>query len=681
MKSAHRFSVLMAALFAVCPVLMAQENSEAPPLNLGGFNTEGSATVGYRFDTVKGYQPQFLQLFDLQPGFRLQDFNMFGEAQEGHNSFADSYSLSMSGLGGDPFPTAQLSVIKNNRFDFRANWRQSYYYWNQNDNVVLPIAAVGSSLAKGLTDNHDWATVRKFGSADLTLHATNHLRFNFDYYRTTDSGALFTTRSIDFLGSPDFWGSFARANPYSLFAPLNDETNRFTGGVDYTWHSWNFHYNLGYQTFNENINLNNVASPELSINTGASASASEPLTSTSWSQARRLTSPLSEFSFTGKPLSKLEWRGEYIYYHFQGPATFDQSANGVAPDSTGAFSPYTFTQSVRAMVKEPDHVISTGFTYDVNSWWNVNLDYRYSRLTSEGIGNLASLFSQGVPAPAPTASTAQDDNVWRNGISDLDFTLGFTPTSKLTLRPGIHLLKEDVETFENGVIDLAHTLRIKTVAPEISIAYQPSKMFSIRGDLHSFTNGASFTAITPHTLVGGHVVVRFQPTAKVALEDEMNLSNSRLLDTGFQSNVRSNALMLSYSFSDQFSVFGGFSYDSFYAQGDIVYIRGTPPLNDFLQDQEVNRVWQGGVETRPVKRFGLRLSGNYDRSTGLGYISGEPPAYGPLRWPLVTGTVYYDFPKAGRLSIDLQRTYYIEQIVTANNFGANLLTIRWTRNF
>ena len=101
----------------------------------------------------------------------------------------------------------------------------------------------------------------------------------------------------------------------------------------------------------------------------------------------------------------------------------------------------------------------------------------------------------------------------------------------------------------------------------------------------------------------------------------------------------------------------------------------------FLRDQEINRVWQGGVEGRPTKRLGLRLTGNFDRSTGLGQLSGEPPAYGPVTWPLVTGTVYYDFRIVGRLAIDLQRTYYIEQIVPVNNYSANLLTIRWTKGF
>ena len=203
MRSTHcfiRLTVFALVLAAsLPPTLRAQtgdgDGYEAPPITLGGFNTQGSVTFGYRFADIKGYQPMYMELLDLRPGPRLTDFNMFGVAAEKANPFADSYSLSMSGLGGDPFPTAQLTVSKSKLYDFRANWRQSYYNWNQNDNVVLPIAAAAPGLGTGLTDNHNWATVRKFGSADFTLHATNRLRFNFDYYRTTDDGPTFPTRA------------------------------------------------------------------------------------------------------------------------------------------------------------------------------------------------------------------------------------------------------------------------------------------------------------------------------------------------------------------------------------------------------------------------------------------------------------------------------------------------------
>ena len=166
------------------------------------------------------------------------DFNMFGEAQGRVNPFADSYSLSVTGLGGEPFETGQLSVSKTRLYDFRANWRQSYYYWNQNDNLVLPIAAVGTGLSTGLTDNHAWGTVRKFGSADFTLHATNNLRFNFDYYRTSDSGPTFTTESLDFFDSPALLGYLRAGQPLlPVRAHRRQQPTVSPAGIDYTYHS------------------------------------------------------------------------------------------------------------------------------------------------------------------------------------------------------------------------------------------------------------------------------------------------------------------------------------------------------------------------------------------------------------------------------------------------------------
>ncbi len=674
MKPNRRFLLSLAGLLALSPMLRAQDDKEVSPMTFGGFDTQGSADVGYRFTDVKGYKPMYQELLDLQSGPRLLDFSLFGEAKEGASPFADSYSLTMSGLGGDPFPTAQFTVNKKKLFDLRVNWRQAYYYWNQSDNVILPITTAATGLSTGLTDHHDWDTVRKFGSVDLTLHATNNLRFNFNYYRTTDDGATFTTAAPDFLGSPSYWGTFARANPFYLYAPIDDETNRFTGGLDYTSHSWTVHYAAGYQTFSASTNVNNVTSPELSIDPATSSTLS-PLTSFTWSNFQRMTTPVSELSFVGKPRARLEWRGSYLFYRYQGPVNFDQSFNGIAPNSTGIQTPYAVSQSVRATVTEPDHIISQGFTYDITSWWNLNVDYRYSHMTSEGIGTFNSLFNGITPA------TDQEDIVWRNNLSDLDFTMDFTPVSTLVIRPGIRLMKADVVSLSGGVADPVLSKEIKTAWPEISIGYEPSKKLSIRGDLHSIDNGASYTAITPHTEVGGRAAIKFHPMQKFSIDDELTISNSKLLDTDYHSNIRSNALTFNYALNPRFSIFTGFSYESFFAQGDIVYARGPAPLNDLLRDQEVNRVWQGGVEVKPTKRFAMRLSGNFDNSSGVGQISGEPPAYGPVTWPLVTGTVSYAFPKAGRLSIDLQRTYYAQQIVTGNNFEANLLTVRWSRDF
>ena len=111
------------------------------------------------------------------------------------------------------------------------------------------------------------------------------------------------------------------------------------------------------------------------------------------------------------------------------------------------------------------------------------------------------------------------------------------------------------------------------------------------------------------------------------------------------------------------------------------FIRGTPPPEATWRDQTINRVWQAGIDLRPVDRVAVRLSGNYVRTTGAGEISGEPPTFGPLTWPMMTGTVELDAGRAGIFALDLERSYYIEELMTGDNFSANILGIRWRTDF
>ena len=669
LKLTVRYMFVSLCALAVHGTSQAQD----PAPDTAAFQNHGEVTAGYRFVDTKGYEPQYRQLFNLREGFRVQDFTLSGTARSASNPFADNYSISASGLGGEPFATAQLKVAKTGLYDLRAQWRQSYYYRNQNDNVVLPITSAAPTLSTGLTDNHDWSTVRKLGSVDLTVHATNNLRFNFEVTRTTTNGPLLTTRSLDFFNSPTFWGAFARANPYPLDAPLDDETDRFAGGVDYSWRDWNFHYRAGFQSFTENISLNPIAPGEVSINPVA-LSQSEPLTQLSWSSLRQLKTPLSEFSFVGKLSPSVEWRGGYVYTRFRGPATQDFSFSGIAPDSTGALASYSVAEGGRAQISEPGHIVNQGFTWRLNEAWAFNVDYRYTRYTSESVSDVQSVFN-GV------TSTGTDDIIWKSGLSDLGVSVLITPIPQLVLQPGIRLSKVDIESTENGVIDPARTLRTKHARPEFRFGYKPTSKLSFRGDIHSSTSGSSYTAITPHTTVAGKLMTRYEPLPNLSIENALTVSTAQLVDSGYRNSVRANTLTISYALSDKFAAFAGATYDSFFAEGDIVYARGTSPLRSVIRDQEIHRVWQAGIDVKAMRYGGLRVSGNYDRLTGVGEILGEPPAYGPLKWPLVTATVYADIPKAGRVWVDLQRTYYIEELVRVNNFSANLLTLRFTRSF
>jgi hypothetical protein len=663
LKITRSLFFLVLAFLVGLPVLKAQAQSE-PQLQWGGFGVQGSASMGYRFTDVKGYEPMYEELLNLKSGPRLMDFSLFGHNNDPH-AFANDFSLNMSGMGGDPYPGAQLTLSKSKLYDLRVNWRQSYFYWNQNDGVILPTINV-----PGLTDNHDWSTVRKVGSIDFTVHATNNLRFHFQYYRTSFTGPTFTTFSPDFLGSPGSWGGFARANAYSLYAPTFDNANRITGGIDYTWHDWNFHYNVGYQTFDDNITLNAASPGELSIAETAGA----PLTAASWSDYRRLTTPVSEFSYNGSPNPRVEMRGSYLFYRYSGPATFDQSFSGVNPPDA-----YAVSETGRATVSEPNNIVQQGFTFHIKPWWDIDLDYRYSRFTTSTEGNFSSLFNGTTPASDEYASN------WKFGLHEADFKMIFTPLNNLVISPGVQLYQSDVEVREDGVVDDTRTLTNHAVSPMLSAFYRPSKWFDLRGEFRTYNNGASYTALTPHTNTTGRLVGNVHLTDKLTLSDELYMVNQKLLATDYHGKVQSNSTMLNYTINPKYTLFGGFTYDNELATGLIAYQRGvTVAGTSFpLRDQALNRVWQAGLAAQPVKYFGIRFTGNFVRTTGLGDEGGTSPVYGPLTWPLGTGTLYFNIPRAGRLSVDLQRTYYAQELfpINANNFSANILMIRWTRDF
>src|SRR5438876_12335423 len=253
MKRKSYFAIIFVAGLFGTAALEAQDNTA--PAVLGGFETQGSATAGYRFLDTSGRKQKYLELFNLRQGFRVNEFELFGRAPEKGNDYADNYSITASGLGGDPFPGGQIAVSKKGLYDLTVNYLQSYYYWNRNDDQPNPGGLAGLSI------NHDWATVRKFGSVNFTLHATENLRFTFEDHRTAREGTTFVTRALDYFGSPAERGAFARANPYYLQAPVNETANRFAGAISYTRRDSNVFYRSCYQTFEQNLTIANLVSP------------------------------------------------------------------------------------------------------------------------------------------------------------------------------------------------------------------------------------------------------------------------------------------------------------------------------------------------------------------------------------------------------------------------------------
>jgi hypothetical protein len=178
------------------------------------------------------------------------------------------------------------------------------------------------------------------------------------------------------------------------------------------------------------------------------------------------------------------------------------------------------------------------------------------------------------------------------------------------------------------------------------------------------------------------VVVHWEPWSALSLEARANRTDNELTEAAFVSHTRVGSVMLAYALGDRFSITGGLDYQSFLGAGNVTFLRGTPPITEVpLRDREIDRVWQGGVIGRPTSRLGITATANFDRTSGVDSIGGEPPLYGPLSFTYATGSIYYDIPAAGRVSIDLQRTYLLQELLPLNDFRANVFTIRWSRVF
>jgi hypothetical protein len=459
----------------------------------------------------------------------------------------------------------------------------------------------------------------------------------------------------------------------------------------------------------------NLTSPQQSINTSTNVfttaipnvnaiTAQEKVTHASWSEARRTSTPISEFSYNGNVSPWLELRGSYNYFHFTGPADSNASFIGNArTNSAGTiFAAYAVGLDNRGDVNEPVHDVSQGFTAKIKPWWNLIADYRYTRVSSDGINEYNSFYSSG--GTSTPATPTEDNDSWVIGTHLVDVNMEFLPRSSLVIRTGMRYLKRDVEHFIEGFSDpdqLGETVgtssrRTKSVWPTVSVYYKPVKTFSVRADLQSITSSLPYTRVSPHTDIGSRFVFHFEPTKKIAIDDNLVIRGSKFPDTQYESRYRSNALDLSYNFNDKFSINNvGFTYESIFGT---VSHKGTSTsytFNGFWRDAFINRSVHGGLSIRPVNRFGIDITGNYLRTTGASRLYSTIPTVapavyaplpivwpvnvGPLTFPLIAGTFYYDFPKAGRFSVDLQRSYYIEQIVTGNNFSANMLMLRWTK--
>lgn len=138
------------------------------------FTFKGAIETGYRFVDIEGSGERYREDINLWSGPRLA--RVEGEGTLGPTT----YVVRLSGIGGDPFPGADLTLRSERRHKLALYYRGSDYDY----------ASPG--------DFHSFATFLRRSGAALDISATAHDFISLTVDREQRSGRVRTTRGVDF---------------------------------------------------------------------------------------------------------------------------------------------------------------------------------------------------------------------------------------------------------------------------------------------------------------------------------------------------------------------------------------------------------------------------------------------------------------------------------------------------
>src|SRR5438477_4628305 len=128
------FSLLASlALFSLAgaqpPVAPSPTPAGPPDQERGGnFNVVNNFEVGYRFHTVGGSVDQYRSTVNYGNGIRLLSGSMLVNTKDGHGNLFDHVSLTMLGLGNDPYESSSLRIERSGTYRYEMTWRRNDYY-------------------------------------------------------------------------------------------------------------------------------------------------------------------------------------------------------------------------------------------------------------------------------------------------------------------------------------------------------------------------------------------------------------------------------------------------------------------------------------------------------------------------------------------------------------------------
>lgn len=625
----------------------------------GRYTFSGAVGLGYRLVDVNGSRAKYNQVFNLHEGFRVFDTQFDVLSNETGSGWFDRFTITSQNLGGDPYPVAVMQLRKHGLYELRLGYRATQYY------LDLPQTA--------FTPNRGWLDRRRFSDMELRYTPLKDLRLRFFYNRTQRDGTDRATSPFFYLpAGPGVWSAFGRANSLPWVIPLKETADLLGAGIEYRVGKTNLHFEQSWRKYNNPANLGGFN--DLPLELLGPLSPSQHMVVEDWIATAHHRIPVTSLRFDTQALSRLLLRGGYVFTTASGPATLDGK---VRSPLGGALPPVELTISGRGRNRLTSHVGEFGFTLRLLERLDFLSDYRYQSYRQRGEQVVRALRAD---LPAPVLITDQLMQV-DQGLHNLESQFAFVPLASLRLQAGVRFLKRDVTRKENGSV-APGTRRSWSYSPIVRVSWKPHARLAVRGNFESRTIVDPYTRISPEDTVGSSIRLQYSFLNSWRVDNVWSFRNLETEGIGLLIHSRRNSTTLSYLPDSLVGFYGGFTYDSFSSENSVIYQRGTAPLAGLLStDRTIDRTYFWGLKLNPVAKLVLDFSGQFARTTGLGTFTGEASTYGPLTWASWNAELSYDLSRIGKYSFGWHRSYYLENLNRATDYGSNSFTLRVDRRF
>ncbi|HEY3025593.1 MAG TPA: hypothetical protein VGJ55_05550 [Pyrinomonadaceae bacterium] len=405
MNLLRTLSGLTLALLLLSGLADAQQPSPSPTPKKSDAKTQGSTTetgedagdytiissieFGARGLRVRGDHNKYQSDLNYNAGVRLFDSSFLLRSKDGKGDLFDSFLVTSSGWGADPYGSMRINVEKPKWYRFEGSYRRFKYFRFLNNfanpNWVFSPATF-SRPPNPETGSHGYNTRTQFGDFDLTILPKNdQIRFNVGYSPERYSGPAFTTYHIG-------------GNEFLLLSQLRSRANDFRVGADGKVGPIDFSFLQGFRRFRDDSFISLGPTPGINLNPAVAS-----FTSFIRNEPTRGSVDYTRFSVHSLVAKQLDLTARIVYSRATSNSLFLENMTGVnfatrigsgagaqlGPPNVLVLGQY----NIPGNVKRPNTLGDFGVTYLATSKFRVSNTFRVEDFEINGVDVFNDFFS------------------------------------------------------------------------------------------------------------------------------------------------------------------------------------------------------------------------------------------------------------------------------------------------